>query len=509
MRRGLAERLYERFGPRTFIVCVVVAAFEALVFAVVISAALARYVHWSASNVVVFSAEWFPIVLGVGLVFFFYNSDAIRTIVAWKGHGRTVAAAPATLRALADAPRLIIRACAVATLAAVFALADLVYRAHVSAWGIAPVLIFALLMGPAAATCAIIASTDRLLRPMVADVITHVGLDSEIPPGGLGLRTRVLAPLPILAVFGMLAVGAWANAASTGLLRLTLTLAISAASLLVAGLVSAMALGAVLDPVRELIAATERVRAGDLETQVPITGTDELASLTASFNQMLAGLRERERLDVELRASRERIVSSGDAARRRLERDLHDGAQQHLVLLGLKLGMAKRLIRSDPAAAETLHDELRGDLDMALAELRQLAHGIYPASLSNDGLARALQEAVDRSAIEASVTCDGVGRYRPEIEGAVYFTCVEALQNAAKHAGEGARATVRLAQRNGSLEFSVSDDGAGFDPAVAGRSAGLQNMTDRIGALGGTVAVDSAPGAGTRVVGAVPLSLLR
>jgi signal transduction histidine kinase len=261
----------------------------------------------------------------------------------------------------------------------------------------------------------------------------------------------------------------------------------------------------VLDPIGELIAATERVRAGDLETQVPVMGTDELASLMARFNQMLAGLSERERLDNELRASRERIVSSGDAARRRLERDLHDGAQQHLVLLGLKLGMAKRLIRSDPRAAETLHDELRGDLDVALADLRHLAHGIYPASLSNDGLAGALSEAVARSPIEASLDCDGVGRYRPEIEGAVYFTCVEALQNAAKHAGASARASVRLAQRNGSLEFSVSDDGVGFDRPAAGSSAGLQNMSDRIGALGGTVAVDSAQGAGTRVTGSIPL----
>jgi signal transduction histidine kinase len=505
-RPGFAERLYERFGSRIAIVYIAVALVEALIVAVVVSSALARYINWSATQVVVFASEWFPFVLAAGLVVLYRNIDTLKTVLAWKGDHRTAEAAPATLGALARTPGLVVRTCAASTIAVVFPLADLIYRAHIPGWGIAPLVIFAVLMGPVAATCTIVSTVDRLLRPMVTDVMAHLGFDADVPPAGVGLRTKVLAPLPVLAVLGMFAVGAWANVASSGLLRLTLTIGISFFSILFAGAVAAMAVRAVLDPVGDLIAATDRVRAGDLETQVPIRGVDELGSLTSSFNRMLTGLRERERLDEELRASRQRIVSSGDAARRRVERDLHDGAQQHLVLVGLKLGMAKRLIRSDPEAAEQLHDELRGDLDEALAELRHLAHGIYPASLANDGLAGALAEAAKRAAVEVSLTCDGVGRYRPEVEGAVYFTCVEALQNAAKHAGPGAHAAVRLAQRNGSLEFSVSDDGVGFDRPAAGASAGLQNMTDRVGALGGKVLVDSAPGAGTRVIGEIPLS---
>jgi signal transduction histidine kinase len=388
----------------------------------------------------------------------------------------------------------------------VFALADLIVRKHIPAWGIAPVCAFGLVMGPAGTLSVVLPTLDLVLRPMLEDVLAHMPHDPDLTPRGFGLRTKVLAPLPILTVFGMLVVGAWSNVTSNGLLRLSLSLGISALAVAVACAVFAAAIRAVLDPVDELVAATQRVRAGDLETPIPIRGTDELAALTSSFNQMLEGLRERERLDAELRASRERIVSTADATRRRLERDLHDGAQQHLVLLGLRLGQARGLIHSDPDAAERMHDELRGDLDQAMAELRDLAHGIYPASLESDGLDGALREAVSRAGIDASLACEGTARYRAEVEAAVYFTCVEALQNAAKHAGSDAHAAVRLSQRNGSLEFEVADDGAGFDPARTGLPGGLQNMTDRIGALGGSLAIESAVGSGTRVAGTVPLN---
>jgi signal transduction histidine kinase len=141
----------------------------------------------------------------------------------------------------------------------------------------------------------------------------------------------------------------------------------------------------------------------------------------------------------------------------------------------------------------------------ALAELRDLAHGIYPAVLQNDGLPGALAEAAERAAIPATLQCDGAGRYPPELEAAVYFCCLEALQNAAKHAGDGAQAKVELSHRNSALVFAVADDGRGFDATNAPPSAGLQNMTDRIGALGGSLLIDSAPGRGTNVTGTIPL----
>jgi signal transduction histidine kinase len=227
---------------------------------------------------------------------------------------------------------------------------------------------------------------------------------------------------------------------------------------------------------------------------------------------MLDGLRERDALRganaelvAELRASRDRVVAAADESRRRVERDLHDGAQQSLVLLNLKLGLAERTAGEDPEAVGALLREARADLDRALEELRDLAHGIYPQVLTTDGLAAALADAADGVAIAVDTALDGAGRYPPRVEAAVYFCCQEALQNAAKHAGQDAKVEIRLKAREGVLRFEVADDGAGFDPTPEAGSAGLQNMADRIGALGGELTVESNPGAGTRVNGSVPL----
>ena len=134
-----------------------------------------------------------------------------------------------------------------------------------------------------------------------------------------------------------------------------------------------------------------------------------------------------------------------------------------------------------------------------------MAHGIYPPLLSHEGLGRALEAACRRSAIPAHVEADGIGRYAPGLEAAVYFSCIEGLQNAAKYAGAGAEAKVQLHEEAGALVFTVTDDGVGFDAAATSLGAGLTNINDRIGALGGTVRVDSRPGAGTRLVGRVPV----
>lgn len=148
---------------------------------------------------------------------------------------------------------------------------------------------------------------------------------------------------------------------------------------------------------------------------------------------------------------------------------------------------------------------MRSSLAEALRDMRDLAHGIYPAALENDGLAAALAEAADRAAVPTSLEVDGVRRASREVEAAVYFCCLEALQNASKHAGEGASATITLAHQNGTLLFTVVDDGVGFTPAADGH--GLHNMMDRIGALGGDVLIESAPGSGVTVRGRVPVNL--
>ncbi|MGH9110818.1 MAG: histidine kinase, partial [Acidimicrobiales bacterium] len=223
-------------------------------------------------------------------------------------------------------------------------------------------------------------------------------------------------------------------------------------------------------------------------------------------------LRELQRRAEELRASRSRVVAAADAERRKIERNLHDGAQQHLVALAVTVRLAQQLGATDPDQARELLEQLGHDLRDAVQELRDLAHGIYPPVLMDRGLVAALESAATRASLPVEVVADGdVGRFPQDVEAAVYFCCLEALQNAGKHAGEGAVATVTIAREprrdgGGNLTFTVADDGAGFDPAaLAGRGHGFVNMSDRLGAIGGTVAVDSAPGRGTRVSGTVPV----
>jgi signal transduction histidine kinase len=205
-----------------------------------------------------------------------------------------------------------------------------------------------------------------------------------------------------------------------------------------------------------------------------------------------------------LRESRARIVASGDAERRRVERNLHDGAQQHLVALAVNLRLARDVIGDDPVAGAEMLDELAGEVQETIQELRELAHGIYPPLLVDSGLVEALRAAANRNPLSVSVVADGIGRYSSETEAAVYFCCLEALQNAAKHAVD-ASVEVRLWEESGGLLFSVSDDGPGFDVEKAQRGHGYINMADRLGAIGGTVRWESAPGQGARVNGSVPL----
>ncbi|HEV3400773.1 MAG TPA: histidine kinase, partial [Acidimicrobiales bacterium] len=208
----------------------------------------------------------------------------------------------------------------------------------------------------------------------------------------------------------------------------------------------------------------------------------------------------------ELRASRARIVAASDAARRQIERNLHDGAQQHLVALAVNLRLARQIAESDPDTAKEMLEQLGNDLQDAVQELRNLAHGIYPPLLVDRGLPEALSAAGGRAALPTDVVADGIGRYPPEVEAAVYFCCLEAMQNAGKHAGEGATIAVRVWEEEGALLFEVADDGVGFDPSRRETpGAGFVNMGDRVGAIGGSFGVQSAPGRGTRVSGRVPV----
>ena len=209
------------------------------------------------------------------------------------------------------------------------------------------------------------------------------------------------------------------------------------------------------------------------------------------------------RLD-ELRASRQRLVSAQDVERRRLERNLHDGAQQHLVALKVKLGLAEMLLTRDPAKAAATLEQLKGDADEALETLRDLARGIYPPLLADKGLVVALESQARKATVPVHIDADGIGRYPQEIEAALYFCTLEALQNVQKYAAASA-VDVHLHEDGGEVRVEVSDDGRGFDVGTVTRGTGLTNMEDRIDALGGSLHVASAPGSGTTLRVTVPL----
>jgi signal transduction histidine kinase len=225
--------------------------------------------------------------------------------------------------------------------------------------------------------------------------------------------------------------------------------------------------------------------------------------LTAELRARLEELSSRTE---QLRESRQRIVETQDAERRRLERNIHDGAQQHLVALAVKLRLARTMASRDPDRARALVSEARGQTSRALETLRDLAGGIYPPTLAERGVVAALAEQTEGLGIAIEVLDLGLadGRLPAEVEAAVYFSALEALQNAAKHAG-ATRVVVRLDRGEGELAFSVSDDGRGFQPASAKRGSGLQNLADRLEALGGTLEVDAAPGAGATIRGRIPV----
>jgi signal transduction histidine kinase len=227
------------------------------------------------------------------------------------------------------------------------------------------------------------------------------------------------------------------------------------------------------------------------------------ARLDAALERSLDQLRHQAD---ELQASRGRLVAAADAERRRIERDLHDGAQQHLVAMAIKARLIEQLTDTDLPRALQLTHQLQQDAAAALDELRSLAHGIYPPLLSSGGLGEALPSAARRAPLSASVEVAGVGRHPAEVESAVYFCCLEALQNVAKYAGEGVEARIRVWKDESRLLFEISDSGSGFDARAAGGGAGLTNMRDRLGAVGGTLQIESSPGKGTHIRGAVPLS---
>jgi signal transduction histidine kinase len=225
-----------------------------------------------------------------------------------------------------------------------------------------------------------------------------------------------------------------------------------------------------------------------------------IADLAAQAGLVLRNVR----LVEDLRSSRRRLVAAQDEERRKLERNIHDGAQQQLVALAVKARLTRALTDRDPAKASEMLEQIEAETQSALEDLRDLARGIYPPLLADKGLGVALTAQARKSPVPVTVKAEGVGRFPQEVEAAVYFSVLEALQNIAKYAG-AEHAEVRLGHDDDVLRFQVRDDGRGFDPDATGYGTGLQGMVDRLAALDGVVTITSRPGGGTTVDGRVPL----
>jgi signal transduction histidine kinase len=238
------------------------------------------------------------------------------------------------------------------------------------------------------------------------------------------------------------------------------------------------------------------------------------ADLAAQAGLVLHGLRLRsellERVEEltaraeELRASRQRLVAAQDEERRRLERDLHDGAQQHLVALAVNVRLAETVARAAPERAVGLLSAQAAAAEDAVDAVLSFSRGVYPPSLTHQGLPAALHEVATRSAVPVRLSTRDVGRYAPRIEAAVYFACMEALQNAVKHSG-APEVLVSLVGRPGELAMTVEDCGKGFDARALVAGSGLSNLRDRVDAVGGVLVFDASPQRGVRVHAAVPV----
>jgi signal transduction histidine kinase len=281
------------------------------------------------------------------------------------------------------------------------------------------------------------------------------------------------------------------------------TVAVFALGLFLAVLTSVVLARRLTRPVDELHRAAAAIGGGDLGVEIDVRTGDELQDLGQEFDRMRLQLRAR--LE-ELRASRRRLVRAQDEERRKMERDIHDGAQQQLVSLSVKLGLVKNLLSRDPEKAAGLLDDVMGENSDALETLRDLARGLYPPALRDHGLAAAVSSHIGR--LPADVSFDDGGlrgvRFPQEIEGQVYFCIREALQNATKYAA-GSPVHVRLAVIDGEIEFAIADEGPGFDVEKVRRGAGLQNISDRLEALGGRLVISSSEGQGSSVGGRIPL----
>ncbi len=367
-----------------------------------------------------------------------------------------------------------------------------------------------------AAGCAFqLTALELALRPIVARIAEGLPPDQVQSAPHSRVLVRLMLAFAVLAGTTGIVSGLFIPDDADAATQLAVAVGAAIGSAVLIAVAAVVVLAAVVEvPLRQLAAGTARVARGEFTTPIPPTTSDEFGALISSFNRMQRGLIERERLageNVELqdqvreqleqvRASRARIVSASDAERRRVERNLHDGAQQRLVSLALKLSLLESQAEPRSEQADGIA-AVKTELSAALSELRDLARGLHPQVLSAGGLKPALEQLAARSPVPVEVRTPA-DRYSDAIESTAYFVISEALANVAKYA-QASRATVTVERRNGLLVLAVEDDGVGG--ADLGAASGLAGLHDRVSALDGRLTLKSPAGAGTKVFAELPL----
>lgn len=504
------ERIYARLGSRIIPACQAVTFSYGLIFGYTYVLAFVRMKEAPAAKALQLCAIWGGEFILAALVAGFAVLRAARPLTTWLDGPRTARGAEEAWRTALRLPVITARCYSATTLA--FAPIDAWLTSLVEPDRLTTEISYTagylVGVGPIIAGCMFTAQLAA--RPVIRDVARYLENHPPTPPGA-SVRLRLLAIAPALLIpplFWGSAVTVQPGAATSQPLG---GLVIGAAIVAALGVPLVLLLAhSTLQPLNDLLRVAEGLKTGDMTMRVPELSADEHGRLAHAFNEAIAGLAERERLAAEntsllteVQASRARILEASDAERRRVERNIHDGAQQRLVGTALKLQLleeeaaggagSERVRELARQASRGLHD--------ALDDLRDLARGLHPTVLETDGLQPALEQLAARAPVPVALDLS-VERYAPTIESTIYFLASEALANVAKYS-EATRAEISVQRRNGSLVVCVADDGVGG--ARPDRGSGLTGLADRVAALGGAFSIDSPDGAGTTLTATVPL----
>ncbi|CAM3569516.1 histidine kinase [Smaragdicoccus niigatensis] len=497
---SLPDRLYARFGWKVLILVAAAVWTFGLILSEVATLNVVR-MQPIPERETIFLAVLVAVVIGIaGVVAHFI---ALRLVAPLRRTARTQKDLAAAWQAAVSFPlSFAIRSMTVGLVL----ISPAVIFGFVHAFGFrVPLLIYAVVgisQITAVTVIVLIYGAAVLVRPLLTDL--YKKLDALPSSQTVTLRTRLILLIPIGV--GATATGAaFAQPTRIGITTSTIVaIALTSAfALFMWTPVTAMFAHSMLTPIADLQAATERIRHGDYSQPIVEMWADELGAVAVSLNEAMRGLSERQQMAREVRESRARIVAAADASRKRIERNIHDGAQQRLVALTLDARLLESQIptMSDDETIAAVQQIAEG-LKEALAELRDLARGLHPAILTTDGLGPALTQLATRSAVPVSV--DAPSERLPEqVETTAYFVAAEALANVAKYA-RASHATVTATHVNGRLSIVIADDGVGG--AFAANGSGLSGLADRVAAIGGRLTVESESGKGTRITADLPVN---